>query len=57
MAGVIGAFLAAGLSSIDAATLGALVHAAGGDVHKETNGLLAGELARYISQIGDKWSY
>jgi NAD(P)H-hydrate repair Nnr-like enzyme with NAD(P)H-hydrate dehydratase domain len=36
---------------IDAATLGALIHAAAGDAHRGTNGLLAGELARYISLI------
>ena len=48
LAGVIGAFLAAGMPPIDAATLGALTHAVAGDVHKDTNGLLAGELAQYI---------
>ena len=51
LSGVIGAFLAAGMPPIDAATLGALIHATGGDIHKGTNGLLAGELARYISGI------
>jgi len=54
LAGVIGAFLAAGMPPIDAATLGALTHAAGGDVHRGANGLLAGELARYIPLTSDK---
>ena len=48
LSGVIGAFLAAGMPPVDAATLGALAHASGGDAYKNTNGLLAGELARYI---------
>ena len=48
LAGVIGAFLAAGMPPMDAATLGALTHAVAGDSHEGTNGLLAGELARYI---------
>jgi NAD(P)H-hydrate epimerase len=48
LAGVIGAFLAAGMPPMDAATLGALTHAAAGGLHKGANGLLASELARYI---------
>ena len=48
LAGVIGAFLASGMPPVDAATLGALTHAAAGDAHKGTNGLLAGELTQYI---------
>jgi len=50
LSGVIGAFLAAGMSAMDAATLGALTHAAGGDVYKGASGLLASELAGYIPQ-------
>ena len=51
LAGVSGAFLAAGMPPIDAATLGALIHASAGDVHRGANGLLAGELARYIKCV------
>ena len=45
LSGIIGAFLAAGMSSIDAATLGALKHAVAGTEYAGTSGLLAREIA------------
>ena len=48
LSGIIGAFLAAGMSSMDAATLGALKHAIAGTGYDGTSGLLARELARNI---------
>ena len=48
LSGAIGAFLAAGMSPMDAATLGALKHAVSGNEHAGTSGLLASELARSI---------
>jgi NAD(P)H-hydrate epimerase len=48
LSGIIGAFLAAGMTSIDAATLGALMHAVAGNRYKEANGLLAREIAHNL---------
>jgi NAD(P)H-hydrate epimerase len=47
-AGVIGAFMASGMSGLDAATLGAVVHGASGDGYCRKNGILARELAGKI---------
>ena len=52
LSGVIGAFLASGMSPIDAATLGALIHASAGNEYEGTSGLLARELA---SNVGKNW--
>ena len=54
LSGVAGAFLAAGLSVFDAATAGALVHAAAGSLLAEkrgVNGILAREIADEISTL------
>ncbi|MDR3254916.1 MAG: NAD(P)H-hydrate dehydratase [Synergistaceae bacterium] len=52
LSGVIGAFLAFGLSCVDAATLGAVVHGASGVAHGSSGGLLARELVGKI-KLGD----
>ena len=54
LSGAIGAFLAGGLSVFDAATAGALVHAAAGSAIEEkrgVNGILAREIADEISTL------
>ena len=51
LSGAIGAFLAAGLSLMDAATLGALVHGVSGSASGAKSGLLAGEIADGISRV------
>ena len=51
LSGAIGAFLAAGLSLMDAATLGALVHGVSGSAAGAKSGLLAGEIADGISRV------
>ncbi|MCL1874984.1 MAG: NAD(P)H-hydrate dehydratase [Synergistaceae bacterium] len=48
LSGIIGAFLAAGMPPMDAATLGALTHAQAGDKYEGVSGLLARELAGKI---------
>ena len=45
LSGIIGAFLAARMSPMDAATIGALTHAIAGEKYEGVNGLLARELA------------
>ena len=45
LSGIIGAFLAAGMPPMDAATLGSLIHAEAGSEYNGTSGLLARELA------------
>jgi NAD(P)H-hydrate epimerase len=49
LSGIIGAFMAMGLSVIDAATLGALVHAEAGRKCGRLNGILAREIADNIT--------
>ena len=51
LSGAIGAFLAAGLSILDAATLGALVHGVSGGLAHRRNGLFAGEIADGITHV------
>ncbi len=51
LSGAIGAYLARGLSRLDAATLGALVHALAGERVGRVDGLLAGEIADGISTV------
>jgi NAD(P)H-hydrate epimerase len=48
LSGAIGAFLASGMSCVDAATLGALVHAIAGGASDRSDGILARELANEI---------
>ena len=48
LSGAIGAYLASGMTPINAATLGALMHSRAGDRYEGTDGLLASELARDI---------
>lgn len=45
LSGIIGAFLAAGMPPVDAATLGALIHVEAGNRYNGISGLLARELA------------
>jgi NAD(P)H-hydrate epimerase len=48
LSGIVGAFLASGMSCVDAATLGAIAHAVAGDNCGRTDGVLARELAGKI---------
>ncbi|MDL2264093.1 NAD(P)H-hydrate dehydratase [Synergistaceae bacterium OttesenSCG-928-I11] len=54
LSGAIGAYLARGLSHLDASTLGALVHALAGERLGRTDGVLAGEIADGISTEGSE---
>ena len=54
LSGTVGAFLAAGLKPIDAATLGAVVHGAAGRRRAASggsNGVLAREIAKAIKEV------
>jgi NAD(P)H-hydrate epimerase len=51
LSGIIGAHLAAGMSPMDAATLGALTHASAGNKYEGPSGLLAREIADSIVMI------
>jgi NAD(P)H-hydrate epimerase len=53
LSGVVGAFLASGVSCVDAATLGAIAHGAAGKSCGRTNGVLARELAGKIKAESD----
>jgi NAD(P)H-hydrate epimerase len=50
LTGAIGAFMASGMSSVDAATLGAIVHGAAGSARSKgsSSGLLAREIAEGV---------
>jgi NAD(P)H-hydrate epimerase len=51
LSGIIGAYLAAGMSPADATTLGALKHAVAGNEYEGINGLLARELACNVGKF------